>query len=127
MKRWQWIDRLMARCRAIVRRRQVEHDLEDELEFHMAMQTRANVVEGMDPGEARRRARLEMVSMDHAKEYCRDIRPLRWTEDLLRDLQYALRSLRRAPAFAIVAIATVALGVGANTAMFSVLNTYLFR
>jgi predicted permease len=127
MNRWQWIDTLIARCRAIIRRRQIEHDLDDELAFHMAMQTRANVKEGMDPAEARRRARLEMMSMDHAKEHCRDVRPLRWTEDLLRDVQYALRSLRRAPAFTIVAIATVALGVGANTAMFSVLNTYLFR
>jgi predicted permease len=127
MKRWQRIESLIARCRAIIRRRQVEDDLEDELAFHMEMQARANLDDGMDPGEARRRARLEMMSIDHAKEHCRDVRPLRWVEDLLRDLQYALRSLWRAPAFTFVAIATVALGVGANTAMFSVLNTYLFR
>ena len=127
MKWRQWMDSLIARLRAIVGARRAERDLDDELSFHMAMQTEANAHDGMSRDDAIRRARLAMAGMEQTKEHCRDVRPLRWAQDLMRDIQYALRSLRRAPAFALVAVFTVALGVGANTAIFSVLNTYLLR
>jgi predicted permease len=123
----RWIDALLARCRAIARRRRVEQDLDDELSFHKAMQTQANVYDGMNDVEARRQAQLTMGGVEQAKEHCRDALPLRWAQEIARDVQYALRSLRWTPGFSVVAVLTLALGVGANTAMFSVLNTYLFR
>jgi putative ABC transport system permease protein len=123
----QWMDALFAHCRAIIRTRRVERDLDDELSFHMAKQTETNVQDGMTREDATRHARLEMRGIEQAKEHCRETRPLRWAQDLVRDTQYALRSLRRTAGFTVVAVLTVALGVGANTAMFSVLNTYLFR
>jgi len=123
----QWLDSLLARCRAILRSRRAEKDLDDELAFHMAMETAANVDHGPKRDDVHRSARLAMAGMEQAKEHCRDARPLRWMQDLSRDVHYALRSLRRTMGFTTVAVLTVALGVGANTAMFSVLNTYLLR
>src|SRR5262245_49232329 len=122
----QWIDSLVARGRAILRGRRVEQDLNEELSFHEEMQTKANLQDGMSAEDARRRARVGM-GIEQAKEHVREARPLRWGHDLGRDIHLALRSLWRTPGFTAIAVMTVALGVGANTAIFSVLNTYLLR
>jgi putative ABC transport system permease protein len=123
----RWIYAIPARLKAIVRTGRVETDLDDELAFHVAMQTRINARDGMTEAEAHRRARLEIGGVEQVKERSRDVRPLRWMRDATQDVRYGLRGLRKTPRFTSAAVLTVVLGVGANTTIFSVLNPLLFK
>ena len=127
MKWSRWIHALPARCRSVLRGHRVEKDLHDELSFHLAMQTQANLQRGLSEVEANRRARQALGGVEQVKERSRDARPLRWARDFVNDLGYTRRSFQRHPGFAVIAVVTLTLGIGANTAMFSVLNTFLFR
>ena len=104
-----------------------EDRLNAELEFHVERLIRDYIAAGMDPNEAKRRAALEFGGIEGTKESCRDVRGLRWLRDLPRDLRFALRTLLRSRSFAAVAILSLALGIGANAAIFQLIDTVRLR
>src|SRR5207245_1338010 len=111
----------------LFRRRKMEDQLEKELRFHLDEHASELIARGLSPDEARRRARLALGGPEQVKENCRDARGTRWLEDLLQDFRYTLRSLRKRPGFAAVALVTLALGIGATTVMFTVINGVLLK
>src|SRR5437660_12722667 len=106
----------------LLRRRKMEDQLEKELGFHLDQHASDLIAQGYHPDEARRQARLALGGPEQVKENCRDARGTRWLEDLLQDFRYALRTLRQRPGFGAVTLCTLALGIGATTVMFSLIN-----
>jgi predicted permease len=101
--------------------------MQRELGIHLEQLVKQHMASGMSESEARMLARREFGSLEATKENCRDTRRMNWIEDLRRDLGYALRSMGRAPQYTVVAILSLALAIGANTAIFSLVNTLMLR
>jgi predicted permease len=118
-----WLERIGS----IVRRTQAERCLDEELQHHIELKTRENIEAGMSPEGARYAALRAFGGFEQKKEQCRDADRLRWLEDIIQDVKYGLRQLRRNPGFVATVVITLALGIGGNTAMFSVVNAVLLR
>ena len=115
-----WLGRLFARKR-------LESDLEKELRFHFETQVAEKMRSGISESEARRLTRLEFGGIEQIKENCRESRGTLWIESLVQDVGYGLRQLRKSPGFTLIAILSLTLGIGASTAIFTLLNAILLR
>src|SRR6185503_11820838 len=126
-KRSDMFGRLLSLTSVLFRRRRFEQGMTDEMRFHLESYTEDLVRSGLSRDEAARRARLEFGGVESLKEESRAARGLRFADELRQDVRFAVRQMTRAPGLTIAAVASLALGIGANTAIFSLMEAVIFR
>ncbi|HEU4586192.1 MAG TPA: permease prefix domain 1-containing protein, partial [Gemmatimonadaceae bacterium] len=122
-----WTTGHLRQLRTITRKRATERELDEELAYHIELETRKNEAAGMSPVEARRAALVEFGGVERYKEEVRQRRWVRVIEDGVSDLQYSIRMLRRQPALTLAVVTTLALGIGGTAAVFKVVDALFFR
>lgn len=127
MRPLNWLYTVPLRLRSLVRRGQADRDLDEELAYHIAQRTQQYIGEGLAPREAREAALREWRGVEQIKEECRDMRRVSFIQDLAGDIRYGLRQLLASPGFTVVVAVSLALGIGANTAIFSLMDAVLFE
>ena len=123
----RWLYRVSMRFRSLFLGNTLDRDLDEELQYHVERLAETNRARGLSPDAARRAALLAIGGIAQRKEECRDARRVRPLDDLGRDLRYGLRTLSRSPTFSAVAILSLALGLGANTAIFQLIDAVRLR
>jgi hypothetical protein len=127
MRPEHWLFTIPLRLRSLFRWTQADRELDDELRDHLARKTEEYVAQGMTREEAHRRARLDLEGIEQTKEKCRDARRANWIQDFAQDFHFSVRMLRKSPGFTVVAALSLAVGLAANTAIFSVINGVLLQ